>query len=133
MLATGEPVSSAESTSDTDEAHPLDAFVHDPSGRPPLCSEERFAAIMESIVADYAPRVFAVVQEYGKRVDGKIAAWGLAFEDRIEVIGVEGGIRISGCSPEDALLGFHFGSHIKPRLVWVNPDAATPAEDDQAL
>lgn len=38
--------------------------LEDPSTLPPVGSEEEFAAILDSIVADGAPRVFAVVQEY---------------------------------------------------------------------
>ncbi|MGH3623505.1 MAG: hypothetical protein ACRDQ5_17185 [Sciscionella sp.] len=32
--------------------------------------------------------------------------------------------------PEDVLRAFRLGTHITPRLVWFNPDAATP--DDEA-
>jgi hypothetical protein len=112
------------------EPHPLDAFVHDPTGLAPLCDAETFAVIVDGMVADAAPRVFAIVEEYGERVDGRIAGWGMAFEDYAEVVGVEGGTRMRMRSPEAALRGFGFGTHIRPRLVWVNPDAATP--DDPA-
>ncbi|MGH3620579.1 MAG: hypothetical protein ACRDQ5_02160, partial [Sciscionella sp.] len=37
--------------------HPLDAFVVDPSGLTPLCDEPEFATILESMVADEAPRL----------------------------------------------------------------------------
>jgi hypothetical protein len=47
--------------------HPLDAAVPDPSGLTPLCDEPQFAAILDSMVADEAPWLFAVVQEYGER------------------------------------------------------------------
>lgn len=122
----------ADQEPDSDCGHPLDAGVPDPSDMPPLCSEEEFAALLEGMIADFAPRVFAVVQEYGERVDGRIAAWGLAFDDHAEVVGVDGGMRMSLQAPENALRGFTWGSHIKARLVWFNPDAATPAEDDEA-
>jgi hypothetical protein len=72
--------------------------------------------------------MFAIVEEYGERVDAWIAGWGMAFDDRAEVISVQGGLRMSLRSPENALRGFGFGTHIKPRLVWVNPDAATPTD-----
>lgn len=48
---------------------------------PPICDEAEFAQEIAELVAAEAPRLFAVVQEYGERVDGRIAAWGLAFED----------------------------------------------------
>jgi hypothetical protein len=97
----------------------MDDLVPDPSGMAPLCDEKGFAAILEGMVADEAPRVFAVVQEYGERVDGRIAAWGMAFEDHVEVAGVGGGVRMSLSAPEQALMGFRYGKHITPRLVWV--------------
>ncbi|MCA1671371.1 MAG: hypothetical protein LC799_03935 [Actinobacteria bacterium] len=48
------------------------------SGRPghaPLCGEAEFTELVGELVADEAPRLFAVVQEYGTRVDGRIVVW----------------------------------------------------------
>ncbi|MGH3905992.1 MAG: hypothetical protein ACRDTE_17690 [Pseudonocardiaceae bacterium] len=101
----------------------------DPAEPTPLCDEPEFAALLEEMVADEAPRLFAVVQEYGERVDGRIAAWGMAFDDHAEVVSVGRGMRMSLQAPENALRLFKFGSHIRARLVWFNPNAATPAED----
>lgn len=114
------------------QAHPLDAFVPDPAELTPVCDEPEFAAILEEMVADEAPRLFAVVQEYGERVDGRIVAWGMAFDDHAEVVSVGRTRRMSLQSPENALRLFKVGSHIRARLVWFNPDAATLAEDDEA-
>jgi hypothetical protein len=110
--------------------HPLDEFVSDPSDLTPVCDEPEFATILEEMVADEAPRLFAVVQEYGDRVDGRIVAWGMAFDDHTEVVSVKRGLRMSLQAPENALRLFKFGSHIQARLVWFNPDAATPVDDD---
>lgn len=82
------------------------------------------------MVADEAPQLFAVIQEYGERVDGRIAAWGMSFDDHAEVVSVARGVRESLRTPQDALHLFHLGSHIRARLVWFNPDAATPPEED---
>jgi hypothetical protein len=109
---------------------PLDQSIPDPPGLTPLGDEPEFAAILESTVADEAPRLFAIIQEYGERVDGRIAAWGMAFDDHAEVVSVAHGMRASLRRPEDALRLFHLGSHIRARLVWFNPDAATPPDDD---
>lgn len=108
--------------------HWLDEFIPDPSGLMPLSDEPGFAAILESIVADTAPRLFAIVQEYGERVDARIVAWGIAFDDHAEIAarGIQGSLH----TPEDALRFFNLGSHIRARLVWFNPDAATPPDDD---
>ncbi|WP_405678623.1 hypothetical protein OG292_31525 [Streptomyces sp. NBC_01511] len=56
----------------------------------PLCGREEFTAVLADIVTDTAPRLFAVGQEYGDRVDGRVAALGMAFEDHADVISVEG-------------------------------------------
>lgn len=112
--------------------HPLDAFVPDPSGLPPLCGEEQFASMMEGLVADAAPRMFAIVQEYGDRVDGHIAGWGMAFDDHVEAVSMDGQLRMRLHTLEKVLHGFDVGTHIHARVVWFNPDAATPADDHDA-
>ena len=103
--------------------HALQAFEPDPGELTPACDEHEFAAIMEGMVADEAPRMFAVVQEYGERVDAVIAAWGMAFPDHAEIVSHQ--VRMSVREPESALRMFTVGSHIRARLVWFNPDAAT--------
>ncbi|MGH3949263.1 MAG: hypothetical protein ACRDSE_09095 [Pseudonocardiaceae bacterium] len=112
--------------------HPLDALVPDPSGMAPLCDEQQFTTILKNMVADEAPRLFAVVQEYGERVDARIAAWGIAFDDHAEVISIERGLRMSLQTPESALRGFRVGSRIGARLVWFDPEAVTPTMHDHA-
>lgn len=90
---------------------------------------ETFARIAENIVADEAPRVFAIFEEYGDCVDGRIAAWGMAFPGHADIVGIEGETRMRLRTPERALMGFG-GTNITPRLVWVNPDAATRVDDE---
>ena len=75
----------------TDQPCPDDAPDAGISTLAPLCGEEEFAELVAEMVAEGAPRLFAVVQEFGERVDGRIAAWGVALEDRAEVFGVEKG------------------------------------------
>ncbi|WP_225978486.1 hypothetical protein [Gandjariella thermophila] len=133
MTAAPTPAQLNETAHDQQQQrHPLDALVPDPTGVPPLCDEQQFVAILESMVADEAPRLFAVVQEYGNRVDAQIVAWGMAFADHAEVVSVDRSLRMSLRKPKDTLPAFHFGSHIRARLVWFNPDATTPGERDQA-
>jgi hypothetical protein len=55
-----------------------------------LCGEEEFAELVTEMVSDEAPRLFAVVQELGTREDGWIAAWGLAFENRAQLVHSDG-------------------------------------------
>ncbi len=94
----------------------------------PLCGEAEFTELVESMVADGAPHVFAVVQEYGDRVDGWIAAWGLAFDDHVEVIGFDGGVRLSVGTTDRAVFAFGHRPDITARVVWVNPEARTPVD-----
>ena len=92
----------------------------DPAGLTPLFDESRFVAEVERMVVNQAPRLFAVVQEYGERVDARIAAWGFAFADHAEVVSVDGGTRIRMGAPETALGAFQ-GRHIRAQLVWFAP------------
>lgn len=48
--------------------------LEDPATLPPVGSREEFTALVDTIVADSAPRMFAIVHEYGDRVDGWIVA-----------------------------------------------------------
>lgn len=115
-----------------EQARPADAFVPDPAELRPLCDEPEFAALLEWMVAAEAPRLFAIVREYGERVDAHIAAWGMAFTDHAEVVSVERTQRMSLPSPDNALHLFQFGSHIRARLVWFNPAATTPTTNNEA-
>lgn len=95
-----------------------------PSHDEPLCGEEEFAQEVHELVADEAPRVFALVEEYGERVDGWIVAWGMAFEDHVEVVGMNG-LRLHTTSAQRAQRAF--GRRRTIRLVWTDP-ARQPAQ-----
>ncbi|MDQ3579479.1 MAG: hypothetical protein M3443_18165, partial [Actinomycetota bacterium] len=85
----------------------------------PLCSREEYERLIAGMVCEFAPRLFAVIQEYGDRVDGRIAAWGLAFDDYAEIVGVDRGLRMSTTSPEQSLIGFTHRPDITARVMWV--------------
>ena len=116
------------STDTNEPRHPLDEFIPDPTGLAPLYDEPEFSAMVDTMVADEAPRLFAVVQEYGDRVDAAIAAWGLAFADHAELVTAGRRVHMDLRTPEHALRLFSAGSHLHARLVWFDPNAATPAE-----
>lgn len=92
----------------------------------PLCGAAEFAELVAEMVADEAPRLLAVVQEYGELVDGRIAAWGMAFDDHTEIISVDGDTSMSLPSPQRAARGFSHHPTITARMVWVNPGPDTP-------
>jgi hypothetical protein len=93
----------------------------------PLGTEEEFAALIDELVAEDAPRVFALVEECGERADGWIIAWGMASEDYAELVSVDRGLRGSFPSAERARRAF--ARRRKVRLVWATPERS-PAQPD---
>ncbi|MFH8514135.1 hypothetical protein ACH4CE_03120 [Streptomyces gelaticus] len=77
-----------------------------------------FESLVQDLVRETAPRVFAVVQELGDCEDAVVAAWGLALEGRTELITAEGVSRLSVRTPESALRFFSGGNRIRARLIW---------------
>ncbi|WP_326556663.1 hypothetical protein [Micromonospora sp. NBC_01796] len=47
----------------------------------PLGTPEEFHQLLLELATDYAPRRFAICEEHGDRIDGRVFAWGMAFED----------------------------------------------------
>jgi hypothetical protein len=90
----------------------------------PLCGEDEFAELVTEMVAEHAPRLFAVVQEYRDRVDGRIAAWGMAFDDHAEIVAANRGLRMGLNEPENAISLFGRGADVRARLVWVSPETS---------
>lgn len=102
--------------------------MSDVDGLKPLCGEVEFAALLDTMVVTSAPRVFAVVQEFGERLDGWVAAWGFAFDDRAEIFAIDDHSRLSLEKPENALHLFSSGRHqVRARLVWL-PDVGERVE-----
>ncbi|MER5264413.1 hypothetical protein ABTZ99_20305 [Actinosynnema sp. NPDC002837] len=98
----------------------------------PLCGEVEFAGLLDTMVTTAPPRVFAVVQEFGERVDAWVAAWGFAFEDRAEVFAVDDHSRMSLGKPENALHLFSSKRHqLRARLVWL-PDVGERPKPETA-
>ncbi|WP_063797511.1 hypothetical protein [Saccharothrix sp. NRRL B-16348] len=94
--------------------------MNDLDGLKPLCGEAEFAALLDDMALTSAPRVFAVVQEFGDRLDGWVAAWGMAFDGRAEVFAVDDHSRLSLGRPENALHLFTSERHhLRARLVWL--------------
>ncbi len=90
---------------------------------PPLGTEQEFAQLVGELVTNEAPRLFALVEEHGERADGWLLAWGMAFDDHVEVVGIDGGLR--GTFPSAERARWVFSRRVKVRLVWVD------AETDQ--
>ncbi|MBM7775726.1 hypothetical protein JOD54_005930 [Actinokineospora baliensis] len=84
-----------------------------------VVGEAEFGEITREIVRDQAPRLFAVVQELGERVDLRIAAWGMEFDDHAAVVSEDGSTRLSVRSAEHALPLFGGRAEVTPHVVWV--------------
>ena len=95
----------------------------------PLGTEEEFAAMIDEMIAEDVPRVFALVEECGERADGQIIGWGMAFEDHAELVGVHGGMR--GTFPSAERARRMFARRRKVRLVWATPERS-PARSEAA-
>lgn len=85
----------------------------------PLWDQAEFDKLVAGLVNDFAPRLFAVVQELGTRQDGRIAAWGMAFDDHAEIVAVDGGTRLTLSTAERAITWFNRPRDVTARLVWV--------------
>lgn len=66
----------------------------------PGSGEGDLTAVLRKIAVEGAPRLFAVLHEHRERGDVSLAAWGMAFRNRVEVVSVEGTRRMSLTSVE---------------------------------
>jgi hypothetical protein len=87
-------------------------------------SAAEFTRVMHELAAHEAPRLFAIVEEYGEAEDARVAGYGLAYDDRVEVDSVEGGFRLSSGSAERARTLFEISSRSagtrQAHLVWLD-------------
>lgn len=90
-------------------------------------TEEEFAQEVAELVAEEAPRLFALVQEYGERADAGVIAWGLAFDDYAEAVSVNR--RRHGTFPSAERARQAFSRRAKVRLVWTAPETAHRSDD----
>lgn len=116
---TGSPTSADQLPQQAGADDDADLAPLDAAELPPLGTEQEFAAELADLVASERPRLFAICEESGDRVDGWVVAWGLALEDRAEVIGTDDGVRASCQSAETALR--MLGRRRRLRLVWCDP------------
>ncbi|CCH31605.1 hypothetical protein ABZ816_04925 [Actinosynnema sp. NPDC047251] len=85
------------------------------------CHDPGFAQFLAALAVEEAPRLFAVAVEYDDREDTYIAAYGLAFADRSEVVSTEGGFYATLQKPENALVFFTEQGEATPHLLWLPP------------
>ena len=73
---------------------------------------------MAEMVADQAPRVFAIVLEYGEQIDAQIISWGMALGESTYVTTVDGRTQYVLADPENALKYVPAPANTTPHLVW---------------
>ncbi len=120
---------------DGDNATELEAKELDAADLEPLGTEEEFAEGVRELVASSAPRVFALVEEYGERVDGWVIFWGMAFDDeeRAEVVSADFcssglGVRSFGSFSSAERAQQTYSRRRKVRLVWTSTPATRRAD-----
>lgn len=108
----------------------MNAWDEGPPPPQPFGTDEEFDRAVAGMVTGLAPRLFAVVQEYGPRVDARIAGWGLAHETHADVIGIGNSVHLGAARPEDMLRHFHRRHLVTARIVWPDPTATPPPDVD---
>jgi hypothetical protein len=90
-----------------------------------------FTALLQEVAREEAPRLFAIVEEYGngEEDDLRVAGYGLAYEDRVEVNSVEGDFHLNSQSPEHARTLFEISSRSagarRVHAVWLDETRST--------
>jgi hypothetical protein len=106
----------------------VDQQPHGPTEPQTLAAETEFTNLITAMVAEHAPRMFAIVIERGERLDAAITAWGLALDNSAYAITADGKNQYLLAAPEHALRYIRRTANTTPHLVWVDPIAATPPE-----
>ncbi len=80
--------------------------------------------LVHEVAWEEAPRLFALVEEYGEGEDVRVAGYGLSYDDRAEVDSVDGDFRLSSQSAETARVLFEItsrGANVRRvHLVWLD-------------
>nr|WP_042198566.1 hypothetical protein [Kibdelosporangium sp. MJ126-NF4]CEL23415.1 hypothetical protein [Kibdelosporangium sp. MJ126-NF4]CTQ96795.1 hypothetical protein [Kibdelosporangium sp. MJ126-NF4] len=80
-----------------------------------------FTTLVTRFVADQAPRVFAVVVEYGEQTDAEIIAWGMELPHGSYMVTTDGRNQYALTEPDNALRYVPSQTNITPHLVWATP------------
>ncbi|MEV0678954.1 hypothetical protein AB0I60_20790 [Actinosynnema sp. NPDC050436] len=92
-------------------------------------SAKQFTAIMRELAAGGAPRLFALVEEYGEAEDARVAGYGLAYADRADVNSVDGHAPLRSQNAENARILFEISARStgvsRVHVVWL--DETIPA------
>jgi hypothetical protein len=92
----------------------------------PVADRAEFTELIAEMVSDQAPRVFAIVVEYGDRVEAQVAAWGLALDESAYMITTDGKNQFHLTEPENAVKYVRGRSGTVAHLVWATPRSCAP-------
>jgi hypothetical protein len=95
----------------------------DPGSLP--ITQEEYAESVRQLVAESAPRRFAIVQDWGTRYDARVAAWGLLMDERTQIIDADAGPRMTMDSIRLALTLYAQAPHVTVRVHWIDPPPDT--------
>jgi hypothetical protein len=98
----------------------------------PLWTTDEFTNLLHLIAKEQAPRLFAIVEEYGEQEDGRVAGYGLAYSDHADVNSVDGDFHLVSQSPERARRLFEISASsrgVRTHLVWLT-SAPEDAEEE---
>ncbi|MBP2330792.1 hypothetical protein JOF56_011177 [Kibdelosporangium banguiense] len=91
------------------------------SSSQPQADDTDFTTLVAEMVADQAPRVFAIVLEYGEQIDAQIIGRGMALDESAYVTTVDGKNQYLLAEPENALKYLPSHPDTTPHLVWAAP------------
>ncbi|KAB1933773.1 hypothetical protein F8271_24175 [Micromonospora sp. ALFpr18c] len=85
----------------------------------PLGTQKEFHLMLVELANAFAPRRFAICEEHGDRIDGRVFAWGLAFEDSALLCDDEQALTGRFRSPDSAVRLFARSGR-RLRLIWID-------------
>ncbi|XTZ18331.1 hypothetical protein ACQSSU_13670 [Micromonospora echinospora] len=78
--------------------------------------------MLVDLATEFAPRRFAICEEYGDRIDGAVFAWGMAFPDGVLLCGDQRTYAGRFPSADSAVRIFSRAGR-RLRLIWIDESA----------
>ncbi|MEV6798164.1 hypothetical protein AB0M91_07440 [Micromonospora rifamycinica] len=98
----------------------------------PLGTPEEFHLMLVDLANEFAPRRFAICEEYGDRLDGGVFAWGVAFQDSA-LLRRDGRTSAGHFTDAESALRLFTRTGRRLRLIWIDPPTPTPNPVDHGV
>ncbi|MEV6706769.1 hypothetical protein [Micromonospora wenchangensis] len=98
----------------------------------PLGTPEEFHLMLVELANEFAPRRFALCEEYGDRLDGAVFAWGLAFPDSA-LLRHDGRTSTGHFATAESALRLFARTGRRLRLIWIDTPTPTPTPVDHGV